>query len=138
MTSQTLPKSERLSAKKLIDQLFSKNTHAFVAFGFRYSYFETANADVACAALFVSPKKKLKTSVQRNRRKRLLRELYRLNKEPLLQFLNQQGLKISLSINYIGTADLSFQIHQAAFQKSINKLILELQKNYPISIYTPN
>lgn len=126
----SLPKSERLHLQSSIDALFTRSCPALLANGFRFSW-QIANPtqESFCAVLFVSSKKKLKRAVDRNYRKRLLREFYRLNKTPLHQYLNEQNIKIALSINYVGSAPLDFNLHQVFFQKAIQKLILELQKN---------
>jgi len=130
-----LPKSERLNHKDGIDALFSRTCPALLANGFRFSWqIVNTGQESACAVLFVSPKKKLKRAVDRNLRKRLLREFYRLNKNPLIHFLNEQNLKISLSINYVGSAPLDFNLHLKFFQKALQKLILELQKNKHIPV----
>jgi ribonuclease P protein component len=127
----TLEKSERLRSQKVIDALFTKNCAATLAFGFRFSWvFLSEPSAHNCAVLFISSKRKLKLAKDRNRRKRLLRELYRLNKHPLLQFLASNNLSIALSINYVGAKELDFNLQQVAFQKAIQKIILELQKTH--------
>ncbi|MCE2740641.1 MAG: ribonuclease P protein component [Sphingobacteriales bacterium] len=126
----TLGKSERLSKKVLIDALFTKQCPAFLLHGFRFSFqFVESPQESFCSVLFVSSKKKLKTAAERNRRKRLLKELYRLNKTPLIQYLAEQQTPITLSINWVSAEDLNFHTHQPFFVKAIQRLISELQKN---------
>lgn len=132
----TLEKQERLRAQKVIDALFTKSCPATVAFGFRFSWFFLPEPSTHyCAVLFISSKRKLKLAKDRNRRKRLLRELYRLNKHPLLQFLASNNLNIALSINYVGAKELDITLQQVAFQKAIQKIIIELQKTHTSAIH---
>lgn len=132
----TLEKSERLRSQKVIDALFTKSCAATVAFGFRFSWVLLSEPSAHhCAVLFISSKRKLKLAKDRNRRKRLLRELYRLNKHPLLQFLASNHLNLALSINYVGAKELDITLQQVAFQKAIQKIILELQKTHTIPVH---
>jgi ribonuclease P protein component len=135
MSKLGLQKTERVRSQKVIDTLFGKTSKAFMAYGFRFSWVWLEPNAAHCAVLFISSKKKLKTAVERNRRKRLLRELYRLNKTPLLEYLKAENRYIALSLNYTGADELSMKLHQANFIKALNKLNLELQKNNTVSIY---
>ena len=127
---QTLSKSERLNKKILIDSLFTKQCPAFLLHGFRLS-FQTLELpqESFSAVIFISSKKKLKKAVDRNHRKRLLKELYRLNKEPLVQFLEENQTPIALSINWVSAESLDFHKHEPFFIKAIQRLISELKKN---------
>jgi hypothetical protein len=58
-----------------------------------------------------------------------LRELYRLNKLPLVSYLEQNELFIALSLNFVGADELDFHLHTPKFKKAIQQLIFELQKN---------
>ncbi len=134
MPGFSLHKSEKVRSQKLIESLFGKKTPAFVHAGFRIAWVQTDTTQAPCSVLFVSPKKKLKLAHDRNKRKRLLRELYRLNKQDLLDYLQASNLHIAISLNYVGIEPLSFHLHQVGFQKALNKLILELQKNHSVSL----
>jgi ribonuclease P protein component len=113
----------------VVDGLFAKSTPYLNSNGFRFTYLLLPEQESHCQVLFTSPRKKLKTAVLRNRRKRLLRELYRLNKGPLLQFLVVNGIYIALSIHFVGAETLDFHSHTPKFQNALQQLILELQKN---------
>lgn len=129
MANFSLQKSEIVRAQKLIDSLFGKSSRSMVAYSFRFSWVILEPNPNTCAVLFISSKKKLKTAVERNRRKRLLRELYRLNKSSLVDSLQTNALCIALSINYVGAEPLDFHQHQSNFVKALSKLSLELKKN---------
>ena len=77
----TFKKNERITGEKRIESLFS-NGQSFVAYPMRVIFAKTASvADLPPVSVLVSvPKKRIKSAVQRNRIKRLIRETYRLNK----------------------------------------------------------
>jgi len=100
----TLGSKERLKSRKAIERLFREGRHFNVP-GFRVLY------------LFMSPQQQLKSSMQagvsvssrnfkkaveRNRIKRLLRESYRLQKNPLQTSLIETGMILQLFIIYTG------------------------------------
>lgn len=124
-----LGKTERARNKKVVQNLFARNAPNIICHGFRFSYLFLQKQPAACQVLFISSRKKQKTAVSRNRRKRLLRELYRLNKLPLVSYLEQNELFIALSLNFVGADELDFHLHTPKFKKAIQQLILELQKN---------
>lgn len=121
--------SERAKGKHMPEALFSSKAFVVMKGGFRMSYVFTTPSTMACRILVISSRKKQKTAVSRNRRKRLLRELYRLNKLPLLNFLQEKNLCIALSINFVGVAELAMHAHTPDFQKAIQSLILDIEKN---------
>lgn len=80
MIKKTFEKSERLSAKTLIKELFEKGS-SFYLYPFKVLYLPSTLAN---SQLLISvPKKNHKTAVARNKLKRRIREAYRLNKEYL-------------------------------------------------------
>src|SRR5205809_6930341 len=90
----TLGKSERLKSRKLIELLF-KNGRSFNAFPFRVYYIEEK-------IIFDEPNvhfgggvstKNFKKAVDRNRIKRLTREGWRLQKQPLIESLKPKKNK---------------------------------------------
>lgn len=81
--ARTLPKSERLHSKKLIDSLFGGGkSKAMSAFPIRMVYMQLDTTDESGASqLLVSvPKRLLHRANKRNRVKRQIREAYRKNK----------------------------------------------------------
>lgn len=106
----TLGKSEKLKSRKQIDQLFK--ARKFVTqppIRLFYHLHKSAQQSsiiqnkefkdqsrVSIQAGFGCSKKFFKQATRRNRVKRLLREAYRTQKEPLWQFCRQQGYSLSL------------------------------------------
>lgn len=77
----TLPKSERLCSRKVLEQLFSGGQPSVAAYPIRAVYMPTEEEGVR---IMVSVSKRyFKRAVKRNRIKRQLREAYRLQKQLL-------------------------------------------------------
>lgn len=95
----TYNKKEKLKSKKLIDKLFTEG-QSISAFPLRLVYIKTIFDEDIVAKTGVSvSKRNFKTAVDRNRIKRLLREVYRLNKA---QYFNNITTQYTFMILYIG------------------------------------
>lgn len=82
MPQFTLNKSERLSRKKHIRELFI-NGSSFFLYPFKVIYLPHSENGIQTQWLISVPKKLHKTAVSRNKIKRRVREAYRLNKHQL-------------------------------------------------------
>ena len=103
----TYNKKEKLKSKKLIDQLFTEG-QSVSAFPLRLVFLETTFDDNVIAKTGVSVSKRyFKTAVDRNRIKRLLREVYRLNKAG---FFNNITTQYAFMILYIGKEKPTFTL----------------------------
>ncbi len=82
----TFPKEEHLCRKKLIEELFSKQSSSFGVYPLRMVWVPSAAPTTAPPQVLISVSKRtFKRAVDRNRLKRLIREAYRLNKYRLLE-----------------------------------------------------
>lgn len=82
----TLTKEERVSGKRLIDDLFTGgNSRSLVAFPIRLVYMQVEKDDPQAQILVSVSKRYFKRAVKRNRVKRQIREAYRKNKHLLPQ-----------------------------------------------------
>lgn len=98
-------KKDKLKSKKLIEQLFSEGK-AVTAYPLRLIYLKTDFEDGNNIKTGVSVSKKLhKTAVSRNRIKRLLREVYRLNK-PI--YFNNSSTSYAFMILYLSKDGTTF------------------------------
>ncbi len=70
-----------------------------------------------------------KKAVDRNRIKRLLREAYRLNKQPLLDFVNANNKKVIVFFLFIDKTLPDFETLQNKIPLLIDKLIKQLNEN---------
>jgi ribonuclease P protein component len=118
-------KEERLCSKKLLTVLFN-NGSSFLLYPFRVTwvYSLSLNQDFPVQLLTAVPKKRFKSSVDRNAIKRKIKEAYRLNKGQYL-YPRLQNNKILLSLNYVGN-----QIHEFDYiqKKLLATFILLLKK----------
>jgi len=81
--NQKFPKNEKLKSSKAIEYLFL-NGKKHIQFPLKIIYLETSESENNKVAFSV-PKRNFKKAVERNRIKRLLREIYRLNKHRLVK-----------------------------------------------------
>ena len=95
----TYNNKEKLKSKKLIDQLFVEG-QSISAFPLRLVFIQTTfNDDIAAKTGVSVSKRNFKSAVDRNRIKRLLREVYRLNKP---NYFNSMTTQYVFMILYIG------------------------------------
>jgi len=86
----TLGKEEKLKSKILIEQLFAEGKHV-KSFPFRLIYLKANHtAEFPISIGFSVPKRNVKLAVNRNRIKRLMREVYRKNKHAFAENLDTQ------------------------------------------------
>lgn len=100
----TLGKKDKLKSKKLIEQLF-KEGKSFSLFPFRVLYLEVPASGLLNSHLqtaFSVSKKHFKNATDRNRVKRLMREAWRLRKNPLQDKLVQTNKPFAVFIIYTG------------------------------------
>ncbi len=102
-----LSKDERLCSRKAIDKLFTSTKTVFhYPIRFVYQISEKIEGDPPIQILFTAPKKKFKRAVHRNLLKRRMREAYRLNKNILIDAINDKPLQIRVAFLYI-SSDIS-------------------------------
>ena len=116
-------KKEKLKRKKLIEQLFLEGNSVSV-FPLRLVYLETSLDDNVSTKAGVSvSKRNFKKAVDRNKVKRLLREVYRLNKS---QYFNNTTTQYAFMILYIGAEIPEFNILETKmkllFERFSNKV----------------
>ncbi|MGJ8548406.1 ribonuclease P protein component [Winogradskyella wichelsiae] len=117
---------DKLKSKKLIEALFT-NGKAVTAYPLKLIYIKTEFEDGSQLKTGVSVSKRLhKTAVSRNQIKRLLREVYRLNK-PL--YFNNSSNSYAFMILYLSKDGTTFD----KLNKNINTLFKKfLVQNEPL------
>ena len=122
----TLGKNERLKSRKQIEQLFTggKNFHfaPFRVFYYSSPFIDQHSLSILQFGVGVSGKN-FKRAVDRNRIKRLTREVYRLQKQELQTALKQKKLHLNIFIIYTGKEMPEFNIIREKLNVILNKLI---------------
>ncbi len=126
-----LSKKEIIKKSKEITKIIKNSTSIsgnLIKIYFRLS----PKQDVATRAAF-AVSRKVKPAVLKNRAKRLLREVYRLNKHKLIEELALKGKSIDLVLIYIGERDILKKLKYADFEsdflQSIRKILSLVNEN---------
>ena len=120
----TLGKRERLKSRKQIEQLFTEGKN-FPASPFRiyYQLIPMTNASPSNLQFGVGISgKNFKRAVDRNRIKRLTREAYRLQKNPLQETVKQKKIRLNLFFIYTGKELPVFNTVKEKVNVILNKL----------------
>lgn len=126
----TFTKKERLCNKKTISELYASNNKLLVyPLSVHWLVLPNGQQPSPLQVVIVAPKKKLHNAVDRNRTKRLIRECYRTRKQQIADILQQRGMQLALSINYIHTTPPDFKHLQHTFDKLFESLTNELSND---------
>ena len=120
MKTRTFKKSERLSKKKLVKELFDKGS-SFYLYPFKVIHHVSEEQIEAHQVLISASKRNFKKAVDRNKIKRRVRESYRLNKTSL-------SIQQNLLIAYIYTSKEILPYDK--IQKKLVLCIERLNKHY--------
>ena len=117
----TFKKEEKLKSRKLIEQLFMSGK-TFSIFPFRIIYILSDTERYVLQSGFGVSAKKFKKAVDRNRVKRLMREVYRLQKNGLKAVLQTNHKSIAVFFIYIHNAIMSYDEIFKIMQLCLKKL----------------
>lgn len=129
MSVFSFPKSERICNKHDIDLLFEKG--ASVRDGIivlRYAFRESVQNEPQNQVLVVVPKKRVRKAVDRNKLKRQIREIYRLNKQTKKIDI-PQGKTLLLAIIYSGKPEAEYAQLENCYLKAGVKMAKELTRS---------
>ena len=133
----TFHKFEKLCSKKIIEELFKKGNQGFTEFPFRFSWITVQlDSDIPIQVLITISKRNFPKATQRNRIKRLLRELYRSDKNILYADLLKSDKQFALMISYIAKEKMLQQELSKIFHQAILRLKSDLKKNNQSAILT--
>ncbi len=119
-------KEERLCSTKLIEELYQQGS-SFVLYPFRYIYREVPLQNPSVQLVISVPKRKFKKSVDRNRIKRQIREIYRHQKEELLYpMILLRNKSIHLLIIYTGNKIITTSKIEKKLNSGLERLINKL------------
>jgi len=124
MKEQSFAKKDKLKSRTAIAELFT-NSNSFGKNPLRIIWREESNSmpERSLKILIAVPKKKVRKAVQRNRIKRLLREVYRHHKYEIINMLKKEGVEMHLGILYVGGPIVTFD--------KIEQCLIELLKRFP-------
>ena len=120
----TFTKDERLSSKKEIDWLFEEGK-SFIAYPLRVVFYilpKEENQENVSILVNVS-KRKFKRAVHRNHIKRLIREIYRINKHDLKNKMEQEEKRLIVAFLYLENTIQAYPEIEKAMKKALNLLI---------------
>jgi len=109
----SLLKSERLSSKKAIEQLFDRGGSGVI---FPLRYLSLENGEEINSILISVSKRYFKRANRRNLIKRRIREAYRINKSPL------RGKSLNIAFIYISKEAAGFSVIEDAMKRIIFRL----------------
>lgn len=120
---ETLSKQERLYKKKSIESLYahgkSIKTPAIICL---YHKIEE-NSEYPVQALFTAPKRRFSRAHDRNRIKRLMKEVYRKEKQILYDHLNNKNEKLALAFIFTGNRIPDYNYVEQKLKYLIRQLI---------------
>lgn len=132
MQAFSLKKIERLKREKIIKTLFGGKAPSVAAYPIRAVFTLDATLytgeGVPCQVGFSVPKKNFKRAHDRNRYKRLMREVYRLNKPKWYAFLKENNIKCALMLLFTAKEETDFATMNIKMQKLIQKLCDTIKK----------
>lgn len=130
----TLPKQERLFLRQRVEMLFASGSH-FFHYPYRVVYYvvprgqtplptsKKAAVSPAVELLISIPKRKLKYATDRNRSKRITREVYRLHKSALCEAVNLQGQHLLLALIQVSDTPILFSEANKAMEQILTRLL---------------
>lgn len=127
---QTFTKEERLSKKKIIEQLFSEGNN-FVIHPFRVWYIhhpEVVKDGLPVQILISVSKRSIRMAVTRNLVKRKIREAYRKNKTWFYEGLQSSGLAIAFI--YVANKPMKYDTIQEKIILVLKRLQKENEKTF--------
>jgi ribonuclease P protein component len=120
-------KSEHLCGEKRITQLYTDG-EAFIAYPLRVVFLIEPKTDEESLSVLVSvPKKRFKRAVKRNILKRRIREAYRLNKQCIIEKINEKNKQIHIAFNYVSDDVLDFATIEKKMKLSLQKIMDKME-----------
>jgi len=129
-TDERLPKAYKLCSLKKIEALYQTGT-LIKAYPLRVMYLLEENAPEAVTSqpfqvLFSAPKRRFKRAHDRNYIKRLMREVLRKNKLPLMTALQENNKKMVFSLTFVSDERPNYQLLEQKLCKALDQLIKAL------------
>ena len=128
MVTFTLAKKERLCSRKAFESLITSGLPYFT-YPFKVVWKKMDDPEeVPVKIAFTVPKRRFKRANKRNLLKRRMREAYRLNKHPLVGFLQEHRLSVQILLVYISSDELPFLEIETKLKSVFDHVLTEMQK----------
>jgi len=125
--SATFTKIERLTSKRVIDELFSAGAEV-KKYPFVIKYISQKNETKGKVKIVISvPKRKAKLATDRNRLRRQIKEAYRLNKNELINFCLVNKIELALFLIYTGKEKEDYQLLTTKLKVLLHELQVKLK-----------
>ena len=122
----TLGKDEKLKSKQAIEQLFVEGSRV-KSFPLQLIYLKTAHHSLFPIKVgFSVPKRAIKLAVNRNRIKRIMREVYRKNKSLFSENLKEQYVFMFI---YMANEEIKQSDLELSIKKVCDKFLIKITKN---------
>ena len=121
-------KENKLKSRKIIHQVFAEGK-SFTVFPLKVMWLPSNDQHCLQTGISVSSKH-FKRAVDRNRIKRLIREVYRLQKFELENHLHKENQQLSVFLIYISREMPEYKTLYAVCSKVITKLIKPASEKY--------
>ena len=121
---KTFKKEERLCSKRKIDSLFHSGS-SFIVYPFRVVYLpnEDIKPENPVQVIISVSKRRFKRAHDRNRIKRLMREVYRMQKQELLyDQCMTSSVHLNLAIQYVGKEIFDYELLYSKMGKTLKQL----------------
>lgn len=110
MSNFKFPKAERLTNKKKFERLFEEGA-SLKGFPLKLIYItEPRNEEApSIQVAFTVPKRSFKKAVDRNHIRRKMKEIYRLNRHPIIQLLNEHKQSMFAILIYTNREKMDYK-----------------------------
>jgi ribonuclease P protein component len=129
MQRTTFNKGEKLTEKRSIDRLFSGG-HSILSSPFRLIWLPSENKnEFPVRVLLHVPKRSVRLATKRNHIKRLMREVYRKNRDVLLKYVEEAGGALDLAVLYIPSDPPTYAELDDKMRRALGNLISDYEKS---------
>jgi len=126
-TSNTFHKQEKLSQKETIDSIFQKNGESIFQPPLLFVYLKKElKTPYSCQLLVSVGKRKFKKASDRNRIKRQITDIYRLQKQRIYQVI-KDDTQYAIGVIYLGKELPEYQILEKKLTLSIDEFIKRIE-----------
>lgn len=122
----TLGKADKLKSAKLIEQLFAEGSRV-KSFPLQLIYLQKKHtSEIPIQVGFSVPKRNIKLAVHRNRIKRMMREVYRLNKQLFSENIHKPYI---LMFIYMTNEEVKYADLEAALKNVCSKFLTKINED---------